>query len=168
MSTRCQLRGVFVGALIAALLSPAGARAQGQPRWLAAWTVSQNARQTMPELRTGAVRMIVRPAVSGSSVRVKLENTMGQAPVVFSAAFIGVAGEGAAVLPGSSTRLTFAGQNDLTLAPGAGAWSDPVTCEDIVFRLVPVAGRLVLLPVLRGPADAGPTLSPIHQGGVQT
>lgn len=136
ISYRC---AVPVGALLALLLSGSDARAQGQARWLSAWTVSHNARQEMPALSNGAVRMIVRPTVAGSSVRVKLENTMGQAPVTFSAAFVGTAGEGAAVVPGSNRKLTFSGRGDLTLAPGAGVWSDPVAMEVRAFERLTVS-----------------------------
>ncbi|MBI4885524.1 MAG: hypothetical protein HY824_00375 [Acidobacteria bacterium] len=122
-----------------ALLAPAAARAQGQARWLAAWTVSQNARQTMPELSHSSVRMFVRPTVAGPSMRIKLENTLGQAPVTFAAAYVGVAGDGAAVLPGTNRKLTFSGRGDLTLAPGAGAWSDPVAIDVKAFQRVAVS-----------------------------
>ena len=69
--------------------------------------------------------MILVPNISGSALRVKIENTMGEVPVIFSGAFIGVAGDGAAVQEGSITRLTFAGEPGLSLAAGQGAYSDP-------------------------------------------
>ena len=129
--------------LSAVLLTPAGALAQerqeGEGRWLSAWTVSHNARRTPTALNDSTVRMIVRPTVSGGSVRLKLENTMGRAPVTFSAAFVGMAGEGASVLPGSNKQLTFDGRPDLTLAPGAGAWSDPVALDATAFQNLAVS-----------------------------
>lgn len=129
--------------LSAILLTPAGAPAQerqeGEGRWLSAWTVSHNARRTPAALDDSTVRMIVRPTVSGNFVRLKLENTMGETPVTFSAAFIGVAGEGASVLPGSNKKLTFDGRPDLTLAPGAGAWSDPVAFDATAFQNMAVS-----------------------------
>jgi len=127
--------------LSAVLLTPGGALAQGEGRWLSAWSVSHNSRQTPEalELADSTVRMIVRPTVSGRSVRIKLENTMGQAPVTFSAAFLAVAGHGAAVVPGTNRRLTFSGRQDLTLAPGAGAWSDPVALDATAFERLAVS-----------------------------
>jgi hypothetical protein len=83
-------------------------------------------RLTTPEVSGSTVRMLVRPTIAGSHLRVKVENTMGQAEVVFSAAYIGVSDSGAAVVPGSNRQLTFGGQAGLTLAPGEGAYSDPV------------------------------------------
>ncbi len=78
--------------------------------------------------------MILVPSISGTGLRVKLENTMGKAPVVFSSAFIGVAGAGAAVQEKSITRLTFADKPGLSLAPGQGAYSDPVSFKVNAFE----------------------------------
>src|SRR5207253_412055 len=72
------------------------------------------------------VRMIVRPSIAGDSVRVKIENTQATTPVTFSGAFIGVLDSGAALASGSNRRLTFGGKSSLTLAAGAGAYSDAV------------------------------------------
>lgn len=121
------------------LVAPPDAFAQGPARWFSAWTVSHNARQTMPALGNSTVRMFVRPTMSGGSVRIKLENTLGQAPVTFSAAFLGVAGQGAAVLPGTNRKLTFNGRPDVTLEPGAGAWSDPVALDVKAFARLAVS-----------------------------
>lgn len=122
-----------------ALLSAADASAQGAARWFSAWTVSHNARQTMPALSNSTVRMIVRPTIAGGSVRVKLEHTLGQAPATFSSVFIGVADQGASVVPGTNRKLTFNGLADLTLAPGAGAWSDPVAFVVHAFQRLSVS-----------------------------
>jgi lysophospholipase L1-like esterase len=95
--------------------------------WYSAWAMAHNARATTPAMSGRTVRMILVPSVSGSGVRVKIENTMGEAPVVFSAATIGIAGAGAAVRENTMTKLTFGGNAGLTLAPGQGAYSDPVS-----------------------------------------
>src|SRR5262245_26902808 len=102
MSKRLHCASVFAvfAILGSGLLAPAAAFAQTQARWFSAWTVSHNARQTMPDLSNSTVRMFVRPTVSGTSVRVKLENTLGQTPVSFSSAFIGVADSGASLVAG--------------------------------------------------------------------
>jgi lysophospholipase L1-like esterase len=94
--------------------------------WFSAWTTSHGARQTTPAMSGRTVRMILRPTISGNKLRVKLENTMGEAPVIFSGAYIGAAGSGAAVVPRSNKQLTFDKQDGLTLGPGEGAYSDPV------------------------------------------
>jgi lysophospholipase L1-like esterase len=121
------------------VFGPESAFAQTQARWLSAWTVSHNARQTMPDLNNSSVRMFVRPTVSGTSVRVKLENTLGQMPVSFSSAFIGLADTGASLVAGSNKRLTFGGRTNLTIAAGEGAWSDPVALEVKAFQRLAVS-----------------------------
>ena len=80
------------------------------------------------------VRMVLMPNIAGNSARVKLENTMGEAPVVFFGASIAVAGAGAAVREGSIVRLTFGGKAGLTLAPGQGAYSDSVSFNVKAFE----------------------------------
>lgn len=109
-----------------ALLSGCASKQKVEKDWFSAWAMSHNARVTAPAMSGRTVRMILVPSVSGTGVRVKLENTMGKAPVVFSGAYIGVAGTGAAVQEKTITRLTFAGQPGLSLAPGQGAYSDSV------------------------------------------
>ncbi len=94
-----------------------------QPQWASAWTVAQGDRLTAPAMSGTSVRVIVRPTVSGHSIRVLLQNAMGQSPVTFAAAYIGRVLSGASV-SGTNTRLTFNGQNGVTLAPGASAYSD--------------------------------------------
>ena len=83
--------------------------------------------------------MIVRPSISGTSLRVKIENTHGKSPVVFSGAFVGVAGSGAAVVAGTNKPLTFSGSRSLTLAPGAGVMSDPVEFSVKAFERLAVS-----------------------------
>jgi lysophospholipase L1-like esterase len=127
------------GILSLVAFAPCSAFAQAQARWFSAWTVSHNARQTMPDLSNSTVRMFVRPTVSGTSVRVKLENTLGQMPVSFSSAYIGLADTAASLVAGSNKRLTFSGRTNLTIAPGEGAWSDPVAMEVKAFQRLAVS-----------------------------
>jgi lysophospholipase L1-like esterase len=113
---------------------PFTAGGRGGHEWFTAWATSHNSRQTTPSMANRTVRMVLLPNIGGSSLRVKLENTMGEAPVVFSAAYIGVAREGADVVPGTNQQLTFGGMPALTLAAGEGAYSDPIVFEIHAFR----------------------------------
>lgn len=110
--------------IITILAAPVIAAGTGQ-QWFSEWTAAHGDR-IAGSMSGTSVRMIVRPSISGAAVRVKIENTMGQSPVVFSAAYIGQVQSGAAVAAGSNTRLTFNGNAGLTPAPGLGAYSDPV------------------------------------------
>lgn len=69
----------------------------------------------------------MRPTINGSEVRIKLENTIATTPVTFAAAYVGMLDHGAQLIPGSNKQLSFAGKAEVTLQPGAGAYSDLVT-----------------------------------------
>jgi lysophospholipase L1-like esterase len=125
--------------LSALLLVPIAAQARGGQKWFSAWSTSHNIRLTSPELSGATVRMIVRPTISGSHLRVKLENTMGESAVVFSAAYIGAVESGAALVEGSNKQLTFEGSTSLTLAAGADAYSDPIRFDVDAFERLAVS-----------------------------
>ncbi len=116
------------------LAACAGVATPDEAKWFTAWATSHNERAAAPAMAGRTVRQILMPSVPGTSLRVKLENTMGAAPVVFSAAFIGVAGIGAEVRGGTARRLTFSGRPGLTLAPGQGAVSDSLPFEVKAFE----------------------------------
>jgi lysophospholipase L1-like esterase len=89
--------------------------------------------------------MIARVTVPGESVRVRLDNTFGTAPVVFGKATIGLRARGPAVAAGLVRPLTFGGKDSVTVAAGASATSDPVALrvealQDVAVSLfVPAA-----------------------------
>ena len=115
------------------------ALAQGAPRWFSAWASAHNVGRGVPSLSGGSVRLIVRPALSGQSLRVKFSNIRGNAPAVFSAAYVGVSGTGAAVVAGTNRQLTFNGAAALTLAPDDMVWSDPVRFDVKAFQRLAIS-----------------------------
>ena len=128
-----RLARIIALAFLVALTGCATGQRQIGKDWYSAWAMAHNARVVTP--MTGrTVRMILVPNISGDALRVKVENTMGEAPVVFSGAAIGIAGAGPAVREGSVARLTFAGLPGLTLAPGQGVYSDPVSFNVKAFE----------------------------------
>jgi lysophospholipase L1-like esterase len=58
---------------------------------------------------------------------------------VFSAAYVGVSGTGAAVAAGTNRRLTFNGAANLTLAPDAMVWSDPLPFDVQAFQRLTIS-----------------------------
>src|SRR5689334_16496983 len=118
MNLKAGASSVVLAVLLAAGAASAHDRDdRDRGRWFSAWTVSHGARQ-LPAgvtLSGSSFRMIGRPTAAGDHGRVKLENTMGQAAVTFSAAYVGVVDSGAALVAGSSRRLTFGGKPGLTL-----------------------------------------------------
>jgi hypothetical protein len=74
------------------------------------------------------VRELARVSVTVTQVRVRLGNPFGSTPVQVQDAWIGrpIAPGVAQLVPGSNTRLTFAGQSTVSIAPGTEVMSDPV------------------------------------------
>jgi lysophospholipase L1-like esterase len=111
-------------AWVASALLPTQAVARDQA-WVTAWATSQQGLGAA-KISNATVRMIARVTVPGDSVRVRLDNTFGTAPVVFGKATVGLRERGPAVAVGLVKPLTFAGKDSVTVAVGATVESDPV------------------------------------------
>jgi lysophospholipase L1-like esterase len=132
MTRRCSL------AVIAALVTAQSLGGQ-EPKWFSAWASAHNVGREVPGLSGGSVRLVVRPMLSGQSLRVKFSNIRGTAPAAFSAAYVGVSETGATVVPGTNRRLTFNGAATLTLAPDDMVWSDPVRFDVKAFQRLAIS-----------------------------
>ena len=119
--------GLMVLALAAAFgsLSPAAVAQNANPAWVTAWGTSQQALGDT-RITNATVRMVARVTIAGDSVKVRLDNTFGRAPVVFGKASIGPRVRGPALAAGTVKPLTFAGKGSVTIPAGATAESDPV------------------------------------------
>src|SRR5258708_5440568 len=111
-------------AAAASALLPIEAVARDQA-WVTAWSTSQQGLGSA-KISNATVRMIARVTVPGESVRVRLDNTFGTAPVMFGTATIGLRVRGPAVAAGMVKPLTFGGKDSVTVAAGATLESDPV------------------------------------------
>jgi lysophospholipase L1-like esterase len=107
-------------------LLPTGATAQNaNPGWITAWATSQQG-LGQAKISNATVRIIARVTAPGDSVRVRLDNTFGTAPVTFGKATIGLRVRGPAVAVGMVKPVTFGGKDSVTIAAGATVASDPV------------------------------------------
>ncbi|MBL8836401.1 MAG: lysophospholipase, partial [Alphaproteobacteria bacterium] len=121
--------------------------------WAASWTASAHGPYpagnpsaqpeqgfALPDPAAGArdqtMRMMVRPDLWGRTIRLRFTNAFGSRPLVLDGLRVGLQAVGGTVVPGSGTRIGFAGADAVTIAPGAVQWSDPVD-----------------LPFVRDPAD---------------
>jgi lysophospholipase L1-like esterase len=129
-----------------ALLLTAFTALPGQPtslHWVTSWTGSAHGpyptgnASAQPNLsfvfpvpasgaRDQSFRLIVKPDIWGSQMRLRLSNVFGTAPVTFDGVFAGVQMSGAALMPGTNRPVSFRGKSSVTIAPGESAWSDPV------------------------------------------
>lgn len=82
-------------------------------------------------------------------MRVRLTNRFGLAPVTFGNVSVARQQAGAALEPGSSRALTFSGQQQVTIPPGADVLSDPVELD---FRPLQPLAVSMFIPGLTSPA----------------
>jgi lysophospholipase L1-like esterase len=112
--------------LLAGCKSAPQSRADTENRRFTAWAASQNLPESQPSLSGRTARMIVRPTLDGTAVRIRLENTVATTPVEFSAVYIGVQDQGARILNDTNRPLTFDGRPSVALAAGASTYSDVI------------------------------------------
>lgn len=130
---------VALAGTLSLLANPASA---GEPRpdvagqWVTTWATSPMAATptnlASPDDFSAAgftnrtIRDIVWTSVGGRSARVRLSNLFGTGSVTFDEVDLGIAGTGAALVPGTNHSVTFDGRRSVTLAPGTERLSDPV------------------------------------------
>ena len=94
-------------------------------QWVTAWATSQQVLGTTV-ISNATVRLMARVTAPGHSIRVRLDNTFGTAPLVIGAAHAGTRALGAALVTGSSQPVRFAGAAGVTIPPGGTVVSDAV------------------------------------------
>jgi hypothetical protein len=146
-----------VAAVVIAFASSAPhAQTAAPARWVTTWTGSAQGpypagnpsaqpdqRFAFPAPDNGArnqtFRMIVRPDVWGPQARLRFSNAFGTRPLVLDGVYAGLVLGGPALVKGSNRPVAFGGKPEVTIAPGASAWSDPV---DLAFVRDPEAQEL--------------------------
>ncbi|MEJ8855048.1 SGNH/GDSL hydrolase family protein [Variovorax robiniae] len=135
----CLLRPALAAfASLAILCSPAMAQPRfDAPRWIASWAAASQGMPVFPvangaqpapapSFRAQTVRECVFPTISGEQARVRFSNRFGAVPLHLAEATIALGTGGSAISPASLQPLLFGGRRDITIAPGADAWSDAV------------------------------------------
>jgi lysophospholipase L1-like esterase len=154
----------FLFAVAAAVIAfmPAATHAEtaaGATKWVTSWAASvqgpypvgnpsaqpdQRFAFPLPErgARNQTFRLMVRPDVWGSQARLRFSNAFGTRALTLDAVHVGLALGGPALVKGSNRPVAFGGKGEVTIAPGASMWSDPV---DLAFvrdaQLPELAGR---------------------------
>jgi lysophospholipase L1-like esterase len=113
-----------------------GAQAAGQARWVASWASAQQApepQNALPvaDLTDATLRQTVPLSIGGRSLRLRLSNAFGRAPLEIDAAHVAlaVAAGSPRIKPGSDRPLTFGGSPEVVIPAGAEYWSDPVDLD---------------------------------------
>jgi lysophospholipase L1-like esterase len=147
--SRCSALIVLCGALAATAATPA------RSPWVAAWSAAPQdyAQSALPlpgvapqpalSLPGQTVRQRLLPGLDGQRVRVRFSNAFGKQPLHIAAASIARSTGADAVSPGSMRLLRFnRGRPDITIAPGAEAWSDAVAIRADAGQPMAVSFRL--------------------------
>jgi hypothetical protein len=122
---------VPIAALVALTAGPAVMAQQagrGSGKWITAWGSSQQALGTAT-VTNATVRMIARVTIGGESVRVRLDNTYGTAPLSIGKASLGQRVRGPALASGASRPILFNGSPSVTIPAGGTVRSDPVSMK---------------------------------------
>jgi lysophospholipase L1-like esterase len=105
-------------------------QSRGGTHWVGSWGASPQSAVPGDRASHGfarqTIRNIVFTSVGGSMVRVRFTNAFGALPLRIGVAAVGVERSGAAVAPGTSFPLSFAGRPSVVIPPGSEALSDPV------------------------------------------
>ena len=120
--------------------------ASGSEHWIATWLASPSApvpnsaavteRRLVYDHQT--LRQIAHVSVGGSSIRIKISNVFGTAPLKIGAIHAALQAQGASIVKGSDRVVTFSGRESVVILPGAMLLSDPIDLT------VPNAGNLAI------------------------
>jgi lysophospholipase L1-like esterase len=111
------------------------AQSHDEVRWAGSWAAApQDYAQPLPWvaaptsppplLENQTLRQELQPTLGGRRVRVRFSNRFGKKPLHIASANVARNTGGHAVSPASLQSLQFGGHADITIAPGAEAWSD--------------------------------------------
>lgn len=111
----------------------AGVAAAGEscatPTWVGAWATSVQTAGRTGQFNSGfadeTLRMIVRPQVGGTSVKLHFSNAYGEAALTIRSVHVGLRDVGAQIA-GTNLPVMFNGQPSISIPRGAKAVSDPV------------------------------------------
>ena len=117
--------------------------------WVASWGTSQQVpepQNALPaeDLRDATVRQIFHLSIGGTALRVHLSNAFGTEALHFSAAHVAraLSPSSSAIDAASDKPLTFAGNTEVTVPPGAEFISDPLAIPVAPFSDLAVTFHL--------------------------
>ncbi len=138
--------------LLAAVVS---AYAQPSPHWVGSWAAAQQLPEPQnalspDDLRNATLRQIVHLSVGGATLRVRLSNAFGTAPLHLTAVHIArpLSPRNARIDAATDRALTFGGEPDVTIPQGADYLSDPAA-----FPAAPLSDLAITLHIDEPPAQ---------------
>ena len=158
MNCKRALTGIFCVLVTVSLAraqapSTPAAASMGQV-WVASWGASQQVPEppnTLPaeDLRDATVRQIFHLSVGGPALRVHVSNAFGTEALQITSVHVAhpVSPSSSAIDAATDRALTFGGQRDVTIPPGAEFVSDPLE-----YAVVPLSDLAVSLHLNEPPA----------------
>jgi lysophospholipase L1-like esterase len=146
-----------------AVVSASSSNAGGDEHWVATWSASPMAADSVPGqdnsgFSNQTVRQVIHVSLGGRRLRVRLSNAYGTSPLNIGAAHVALKRSGASIVAGSDRAIAFNGSRSVTVPAGATMLSDPIDFE------APASADLVVS--IHFPGSTGPITW--HQLGMQT
>lgn len=113
-------------ALLTAIPALPAAAKDAAPKWIPTWYASPEPSGVGAKISGKTLRQIVRVSAGGASVRLRLSNAYGAAPLKLEDIRVARRETGSRIDPATDTAVTFNGRAGVTLAPGAYVLSDPI------------------------------------------
>ena len=104
---------------------PALAKDSAQ-KWILTWYAAPEPSGVDAKITDKTLRQIVRVSAGGTSVRLRLSNAYGTAPLRLEDIRVAKRISGSRIDPATDTPVTFNNRSHVTIAPGAYALSDPL------------------------------------------
>ncbi len=97
--------------------------------WVGIWAMAPAPSEAGITISDQTVRMHPRVSLGGDTIRVRISNAYGTAPLAVGAAYVGLRDQGPAMVSRSVRQLTFGGSPTITIAAGALVISDAIQIE---------------------------------------
>ncbi|MDE3198335.1 MAG: lysophospholipase, partial [Acidobacteriota bacterium] len=152
-------REMFNTIRIIALFALAATTASAADRWVACWTASPHGPYpagnavAQPVLRdilppAGAddqtFRLIVKPDLWSHTVRLHFTNVFGSQAIAVDGVYAGLHAGAGRIEPHTNRAVHFGGKASVTIEPGKGVYSDPVTLDFVPALAAPDARKLAV------------------------
>lgn len=126
---RSTLKRAVVGLLFCWMCATLPAQAEtkvsaADPHWITTWAAASVSEGDA--LKAQSVRQVLRTSIGGSSVRIRLSNLFGSAPVTIGPVHVAKSAGGSAIQADTNHAVTFDGKPTVTIAKGGDALSDPI------------------------------------------
>lgn len=101
--------------------------------WVGTWSTSLQAPLDVGISHNGfenqTIRLIIHPQIDGKKMRIRLSNTFGSTPLSIEEVHVAVSKSESEIVPDSDQQVTFGGNPNVTIPPGARKFSDPISFE---------------------------------------